>query len=138
MTTSLHHCIKDASQIINVVAPVTPLWVVVQSVTALNDEETAPAFWSDWIFPVHAIGTIPPRSLRNYQTCSGAFLVADPSTGVVAWLSRCNGYFKPERLDKPVIRVFFVDEKPERQQHPCPSSWGAEYDPTQFECDIFC
>ena len=138
MTTTLHRSIVDSTSVINTAAPVVPLWVVVQAVTALNDDETAPEAWSDWIYPVHAIGTIPPMTIGQGHLISGAFLVADPSTGAVAWLKRNNGFFKPGQIQKSIIRVFVVDERPERGQHPCPTKWNCEYDKTEFECDLFC
>ena len=137
MNRPLHRCIADANDVINIVSPVVPLWAVVQCISAYNEDETAPATWADQIFPVHAIGTMPPLSVVSFLPCLGAFLVADPRSGSVAWLTRHDdkgrGIFGED-----IIRVSFVDVKPERGQYPCPASWRcAEYDPTDQAMGIF-
>ena len=138
MTKLLHRCICNANDVINIVSPVVPLWAVVQCISAYNEEETAPATWSDQILPVHAIGTIPPLSVCKYRASLGAFLVADTYSGVVAWLKRHYDSYTPEKAGDEIFNVFFVDEKPERGKHPCPSSWCcSEYDPTDYVMGIF-
>ena len=140
MNRPLHRCIADANDVINIVSPVVPLWAVVQFISAYNEDDTAPtpATWSDQILPVHAIGTIPPLSVCNYRECLGAFLVADTYSGVVAWLKRYYDNYTPQKGGEEVYNVFFVDVKPERGKHPCPSSWCcSEYDPTDYVMGIF-
>jgi hypothetical protein len=141
MTAELHRSIVPAIDVINAVAPVTPLWVVYQEVTAPNADESAPLAWSDRIFPVHAIGTVPPITIPGLCIPSGAFLVADPATGAVAWLRTYN--FTPRRNTDPASadysRVFLVSEEPQRGHHPCPPFWGCtEYDPTEYTPAPFC
>ncbi len=138
MANPLHRCICNADDVINIASPVVPLWAVVQCISAYNEDETAPATWSDQILPIHAIGTIPPLSVGNYRACLGAFLVADTRSGSVVWLTRHHDSYKPEKVGDEIFRVFFVDEKPERGKHRCPGDWRcSEYDPTDYVMGIF-
>lgn len=136
----LHSSIVDASHVVNVVAPVTPFWAVVQAITGLNDDETAAEKYGDWIFPVQALGTISHITVNGeYHMTSGAFLVADPITGSVVWLRRrCNRIKPGTDFQKTIARVFFVDKCPEHGDHPCPHGWGdLTYAVPHDECDIF-
>ena len=138
MTKLLHRCICNANDIINIVSPVVPLWAVVQCISAYNEDDGAPTTWADQIFPVHAIGTMPPFSAVSLLPCQGAFLVADPRSGSVAWLTRHHDIYKPEKGREDITRVFFVNEMKGRGQYPCPTSWRcAEYDPTDQVMGIF-
>ena len=144
----MHHSIVPADQITNITTPVVPLWAVVQAPSALNEQETAMTHWTDWVFPVHAIGNIPNIEFKTSARPSGAFLVVDPSAATVAWLRYSNGHMPKKTGFDNLARVFFTDEKPERGQHPCPRFWcidlesgketKPEFEPTTFECDLFC
>lgn len=133
--------IVDPSQVISVVQPAQPLWCVVQGITALNEEETKPLAWTDWVFPVQAIGTTPHRKLGKSFVPQGAFLVADTDTGTVAWLKVTNGYLSLDSdgcISRLPFRVCFTGSQPKRQQFPAPRSWGqCEYEPMIYECELF-
>lgn len=137
MPTELHRCVVDAKAVINVIAPAVPLWFVFQEVTDTDDDadDEPPTTWSDAIYPVHALGTVPPITDGDWHRSSGAFLIADTASGAVVWV---RAYWhssgrRPHPVDKDHSCGFLVAEKPERGQHPCPPAWRcAEYDPAEY------